>query len=142
MKNQILTASILALAIVACNKKSCDEPTPKPSLSAKQTMLIGKDWKIKSLVSDGKDITDVIPACSMDDIVMHFTNAGNGYSDEGTIKCETTDAQRNNLTWKLENNETRLVTTDSEGKDTFEIRSISASELKLETEDVIMVLKN
>jgi hypothetical protein len=143
MKKSILITSALALTIVSCKDKSKDQPIPgKPSLSSKQTMLIGKDWKIKSLFSDGKDITGVIPTCSMDDIIFHFNDAGKGYTDAGTVKCDASDPQRDNITWKLENNETRLITTGTEGKDTFEIRSVSASELQLETEEDIVTLKS
>jgi hypothetical protein len=142
MKNSILIIAVISLSVFACKNKEKDQPTPKSSLSEKQTMLIGKDWKIKTIVTNGTDITSMVPACVMDNIVYHFTDASKGYDDEGATKCEASDDQRRDLAWKLENNETRMIVTDIDGKDTFDIMSVTGTEWKIVQDKNIITLKN
>jgi hypothetical protein len=141
MKNSILITAIISTAIFSCKDKEKDQPTPKPSLSAKQTMLIGKDWKFNKLVYEGTDMSSSIPACVKDNIMYHFTDATNGYFDEGATKCDAADPQKGNFTWKLDNNETKLITINSEGNDTFSILSLTAVEMKLSIEKTEITLK-
>jgi hypothetical protein len=142
MKKSIIITAILSMTIFACKDKEKDQPTPKPALSAKQTMLIGKDWKIKTVVFEGNDITSMMPACVLDNVVYHFTDASSGYYDEGGSKCNPSDPQKENITWKLYNNETRLITTDPEGTDTFDVINVTAAELKLGVDKGVITLKN
>mgnify|MGYP000356639986 CR=1 FL=1 len=140
MKKTILITAIISLAVVSCKDKEKEQP--KPSLSARQTMLIGKDWKIKSVVSEGSDITPILPGCVKDNIIYHFNDATSGYYDEGATKCETTDPQRTNISWALINNETRIITSDPDGKDTFNILNLTATEFKLGIDKDVITLKN
>lgn len=141
MKNSILITAIISTAIFSCKDKEKDQPTPKPSLSEKQTLLIGKDWKMSKLIYEGKDMTSIMPACFKDNIMYHFTDATNGYFDEGATKCDAADPQKENFTWKLYNNETKLITIDTDGNDTFSIISLTNAEMTLSMEEGEITLK-
>jgi len=142
MKKTILIAAIAALTFGACKDKAKEETKPQSSLSAKQTLLMGKDWKIKSVMSEGIDVTPFIEDCIMDNTIYRFTDASVGFSDEGATKCDEKDPQKINFTWKLENNETKMIITDAESKDTFNLLNVTASELKISADQDIIILKH
>ncbi|HEY1046722.1 MAG TPA: hypothetical protein VGF79_09805 [Bacteroidia bacterium] len=140
MKKLVLFAAILALGAQSCKEK--EKETPKPSLSTRQQALIGKDWRIKAYYDKGQNETNTLPACIMDNVIYHFTDASTGYGDEGATKCDPIDPQKINLTWKLINNENSIVVTTSEGPDTFQLVSVSTSEMKMKLDTEEFVLKN
>ena len=140
MKKLTLFAAILALGVQSCKEK--EKETSKPSLSTRQQALIGKDWKIKTYYDNGQNKTNTIPACVMDNVIYHFTDASTGYGDEGATKCDPKDPQKINLTWKLINNENTMVVNTSEGPDTLQLVSVSTSEIKLRLDTEEYVLKN
>ncbi len=143
MKNSILTALVITTTLYACKDKNKEETKPEPTLSARQTMLMGKDWKIKSLFLEGKDVTSFFEPCMMDDVIYRFTSATAGYTDEGPSKCDQKDPQHETFTWKLDQPETRMFITNPEGTDTLNLMRITASELEMGLDqDNKFVLKN
>lgn len=140
MKKLALFAAILALGAQSCKDK--EKETPKPSLSTRQLALIGKDWKIKTYYENGQNKTNTVPSCIMDNVIYHFTDASTGYGEEGATKCDSSDPQKINLTWKLTNNENSIVVNTTEGADTFQLVSVSTTEVKLKLDSEEFVLKN
>lgn len=142
MKKSILAALVLAAAIQSCKDKDKKENNPAPSLSTRQQALIGKEWKLKSIEIGDDDITHYVPGCIRDNIIHKFTDASNGYMDEGLTKCEQGDSQRISLRWKLIGNETKIIIDQSNESDTFEIISVSQNELKYKVDEETITLKN
>jgi hypothetical protein len=142
MKRIILAAAILTLSVQACKDKDNGEVTPKSTLTVRQQALIGKDWIIQKVMFDTMDLTSSLPPCIKDNVMHHFTDATKGYTDEGLSKCDPLDSQRMVLSWKLINNESRLIINQSGERDTFDILSVNTSELKYKIEDTVITLRN
>lgn len=142
MKRIILAAAILTMSVQACKDKDNGEVTPKSTLTVRQQAMIGKDWMIHSVMMDTMDVTPYMDACIKDNIMHHFTDATQGYADEGATKCDALDSQRMVLSWKLINNESRLIINQSGERDTFDIVSVNTTELKYKTEEVVITLRN
>ena len=144
MKNSILIAAIAALTVYACKDKNKDQvvPSPKSSQSAKQTLLIGKAWKIKNFVFEGTDVTPELEECLMDNTMYYFKNTTKGFYDEGATKCDPADPQKGDFTWKFENNETKIIVTTTDGNDTLNILNLTSSELRLSMGESVLTLKN
>ncbi len=141
MKQSILAIALVAVMAASCKDKDKGTITPTPSLTVRQQAMIGKDWMIQSVMVDTLDVTPYIEDCIMDNVIHHFTDASKGYSDEGATKCDALDSQRLVQTWKLINNESRLIVTQSGDRDTFEILNVNTSELKYKVDDTIITLK-
>ncbi len=142
MKRIILAAAILTMSVQACKDKENGEVTPKSTLTVRQQALIGKDWMIHSVMMDTMDVTPFMDACIKDNIMHHFTDERKGYADEGATKCDALDSQRMVLSWKLINNESRLIINQSGERDTFDIVSVNTTELKYKTDEVVITLRN
>lgn len=142
MKKIILAAAILTMSVQACKDKDNGEVTPKSTLTVRQQAMIGKDWMIHSVMMDTMDVTPYMDACIKDNIMHHFTDESKGYADEGATKCDALDSQRMVLSWKLINNESRLIINQSGERDTFDIVSVNTTELKYKTEEVVITLRN
>ena len=141
MKKTILMAAIVALCAQSCKDKDNGATTPTSTLTVRQQALIGKDWIIQKVMFDTMDLTSSLPPCIKDNVIHHFTDATKGYSDEGLTKCDPLDSQRLVQSWKLINNETRLIINESGERDTFEILSVNVAELKYKTEYTVITLK-
>lgn len=141
MKQSILVATVLAVMAASCKDKDKGTSTPTSSLTVRQQAMIGKDWMIQSVMLDTMDVTPFIEDCIKDNVIHHFTDASTGYADEGATKCDPLDSQRLVQTWKLINNESRLIVTQSGERDTFEILNLNTAELKYKVDDTIITLK-
>lgn len=119
MKQSILVATVLAVMAASCKDKDKGTSTPTSSLTVRQQAMIGKDWMIQSVMLDTMDVTPFIEDCIKDNVIHHFTDASTGYADEGATKCDPLDSQRLVQTWKLINNESRLIVTQSGERDTL-----------------------
>lgn len=104
----------LTLLMASCEK---DDVTPDgPKLTAKETLLTSKKWRITAIegaitVDDFTSTFDAfarLPACQRDNFAT-FNADKTGISDEGTLKCSTTDPQTQNFTWALNADETTLT---------------------------------
>lgn len=142
MKKLILLSAVVAMFSQSCKDKDNDPKPSTPILSARQQALIGKDWKIKSVVEDGIDVTPDIPECIKDNVFFHFTNSSNGYGDEGQSKCDPSDSQRIVFTWKLINNENTMIVDSYDAKDTFNLLSVSTTEIKATIDETVVTFKN
>ncbi|MFM6983830.1 MAG: hypothetical protein ACKOXF_06840 [Chitinophagaceae bacterium] len=142
MKKVILAAAILTMSVQACKDKDNGVVTPKSTLTVRQQAMIGKDWMIHSVMMDTMDVTPFLDACIKDNIMHHFTDESKGYADEGATKCDASDSQRMVLSWKLINNESRLVIHQSGERDTFDIESVNTTELKYRIDGALITLRN
>lgn len=141
MKHSILILALVIITMPACKKNKKDDNKPVNTTTEKQRLLMNKNWKIYKMVSEGEDITSVIPACAMDNVIFHFSDVKAGYADEGPSKCETTDPQLTNFNWSLIANESRLVIDDHTSKDTIDLLKVSNTELLLGIDDDTMTLR-
>ncbi len=142
MKKIILAAVVLSISMQACKDKDNGAVNPKSTLTVRQQALIGKDWMIHQVMYDTMDLTPTLPPCIKDNIMHHFTDESKGYADEGATKCDALDSQRMVLSWKLINNESRLVVNQSGERDTFDIVSVNTTELKYKIEETLITLRN
>jgi len=140
MKHSILILALFIFVIPACKKEKKEEAKPSTT-TEKQRMLMGKNWKISKLVSEGQDMTSVIPACVMDNVIFHFSDTKSGYADEGPQKCDVGDSQLTNFDWSLIAGETKLVIDDHTSKDTMLLLQLSNTEMQLGMEEDTMTLK-
>lgn len=140
MKHSILILALVILITPACKKHKKDETKPD-STTERQRLLMNRNWKIYKIISEGEDITGMIPGCAMDNVIFHFTDVKTGYADEGPEKCDANDPQLVNFYWSLTANETRLVVDDHTSKDTLDIIQVSNTEMKLGTEGDTMTLR-
>lgn len=141
MRKTILFSAILAIGMIACKDKDKNDESPKPSLSTRQQAMIGKDWVLEAFLFNDKDVSFTIPACAKDDY-MRLTDAENGFNDEGKVSCDTTQPAKTNFKWRMFNNENKLEMGDAEGKDTFDIISVSATQIKLKMDESTFIFKN
>lgn len=135
MKKTILFAMTLVSIFVlftACSKEKTTEVTPTSNVH----YLTSKKWYLVELnqypgISDGKGgmITDIfatIKDCDKDNFYNYQTD-GTLVDDQGLINCNNIP-QITYGTWRLENNETTLVTGDISK---FEIISLDENNFKL-----------
>lgn len=135
MKKIILFAMTLVTIFVLFTACSKEKTTETPSVSKTQ-YLINKNWYLVELnqypgISDGKGgmITDIfatIKDCDKDNFYNYQTD-GTLVDDQGLINCNNIP-QKTNSAWRLENNETTLVTGDISK---FEIISLDENNFKL-----------
>ncbi|MDZ4667833.1 MAG: lipocalin family protein [bacterium] len=127
-----IALAISALAFSACTKdKKTDDPTPaNPSAN-----LVGKDWRVTSLllVSPGGtiDMYLAMDPCEKDDLI-EFLAAGTVTNKAGATKCDPSDPNTEpGGSWALLNNgaQIRLIDGDTTIAD---VKELSATTFKLE----------
>jgi|CXWL01.1.fsa_nt_gi hypothetical protein len=130
--------------VVACITISCSKSKETPPLS-KTTLLSQQPWILKAYsvvrLSDGftQDGYGSMSACYKDD--QYVFEADNTYEgNAGAAKCSPADPQVfQSGTWRFTNSETKLerVITSGSGVGTYEfsVISLTATELKINTED-------
>ncbi|MGI4743700.1 MAG: lipocalin family protein [Janthinobacterium lividum] len=111
---KLLSLSLGLVALGACKKDS--ETTPAGAASPTE-LLTAKSWHMSAYTSsfaeaDAAAVTTneyaTTPACQHDDFAKFNADKSVRF-DEGTTKCNTTDAQSQNSTWELSSNNTKLT---------------------------------
>lgn len=140
MKSIFYSAAIVCLAIVmlaSCGNKEEDTPTPKTPTE----LLAGdvsKSWLFKEgtlVMSGAVNMTIVMKqaahACELDNIVIYKRDGKEVY-DEGTIKCQASDPQTEEIgTWVLSADGKKLTNTDKTGeKQELDVIELTESTLK------------
>ncbi len=128
-------AALVALTLMVSScKKDKDNPTPStPAPQTKTQILTSHSWIAKSMVSNNVDFYPFMPACEKDNFLTFKANGTSTY-DEGALKCDPSDPQVENGTWKFIANETKIIIDNS---DTAEVQTLTAETLviKIKFED-------
>jgi hypothetical protein len=97
---------LLILSFFSCKKSSDASSKSKTTLATQST------WKIQSVGADldkngsvDYDATSQLQSCQTDNIYT-LKSDGTGTADEGTTKCNSTDAQTSAIVWSFKSNET------------------------------------
>jgi len=128
---------ILSVAVIVGCKK--DDNNNNGGTSKTQLLTTGS-WKLTSDYIDpavdvnGDGVADhevfsFYDACDKDDMII-FKSDGTVTFDEGASKCDPTDPQSENSTWKFASNETQLVVGDASSGETVTLVELSATVLK------------
>lgn len=131
----ILTGAIMA----GCQK----DDNNNNSGATKTQLLTTGNWKLTSdyidpaVDVDGDGVADhevlsFYDDCDKDDFIK-FKSDGTVTFDEGPLKCNPSDPQSENSTWKFANNETQLVVGDASSGETVTLVELSATVLKFKT---------
>ncbi|QNE38201.1 hypothetical protein F1C16_00835 [Hymenobacter sp. NBH84] len=110
-----------ALLMAGCTKEESDQAAPKSKLTAKESMLTAKNWRITTIASttvitaDGIapittsfDSYALLTSCQKDNFAK-YTIDKTIVVDEGATKCSATDPQTQTYTWSLNADETELT---------------------------------
>lgn len=124
-------AALVALTVsVSSCKKDTDSPTPStPAAQTKTQILTSHSWITKSMVSNNVDFYAFAPACEKDNFLTFKANGTSTY-DEGAIKCDPSDPQVENGTWKFIANETKIII---DNEDTAEVMTLTAESMVIKT---------
>lgn len=126
---------VLSLATACKDKK--EEPTPKTP----NELMAQKKWKLTSgtmkVSMFGQnlsfDMMDEMEPCEKDNTEKYELN-GTFVNDEGATKCDANDPQTaDSGTWSLAENNTKLIRTNTEGTQTFDIITLDETTLKIKT---------
>lgn len=129
----------IAVMFAACNKKDDNKDTnPSVTTKTKTDYLTGGKWQQTAAVMSetvGGQTTDFdmyaqYGDCVKDDFTT-FSKDGKMVFDEGATKCDPTDDQTTEGTWKFIDNETKLVTTEDGRSDTATIKELTESVVKI-----------
>lgn len=110
---------------------SCKDDEDSPS---RKEILTGATWTVSARTSAG--IPDTLEDCEKDDRFTFNTN-GTIVSNEGAVKCDTSDAQTRSGTWSLSSDEKVLTLTEDGLSIPLTITSISKSQVKVSFADPI-----
>jgi hypothetical protein len=138
----------LAVALVGCGKDDSDDAKPNtPTLTAKETLLTSKNWRIsavsvthsffgQTINSDGYA---QLSACKKDDFIKYNADK-TAVGDEGATKCSTSDPQTSSFTWAFNSAETELTHSGTiNGTATSvkaEVLQLTATTLQIRTTNV------
>lgn len=143
MKNPLLILACCGLVYFAsCTKTDPDPPGNNNNNNPptqKELLEAGK-WQLydakATLKISGNDTTYSVYAdfdtCDYDDFIL-FATDGTGTIDESTNKCAD-DAQIENFTWQLLNNDSTLIIKETSKTDTFDVLELSATNMTLKAE--------
>jgi hypothetical protein len=125
-------ATVMVLSFTAC-KKEAVTPPPTPTPEPTKEELIGgktvKTWIITKVESDGKDMSGQVPACSKDN--EYVFRADKSYQFlAGPEKCSMENDVLTEGTWKLSDDDNKLIYTDKSGTSEDDILELSATTMK------------
>ncbi|GAA4009518.1 hypothetical protein GCM10022408_22030 [Hymenobacter fastidiosus] len=98
----------LTLLLAGCSKDESGQAKPAPTLTAKETLLTAKNWRITAVVGAttfmGNTITvdgfKQMPACEKDN--FYKDNADKtAVTDERATRCSTSAPQTQTATWSF-----------------------------------------
>lgn len=107
----------LAAAVVGCSKDDSDQSKPSgPKLTAKETLLVSKNWRITAITgshtafgqSFESDSYTQLPTCKKDNFIKYNADK-TAVGDEGATRCSTNDPQTANFTWSFNAAESELT---------------------------------
>ncbi|MDQ3278552.1 MAG: hypothetical protein M3Q06_09510 [Bacteroidota bacterium] len=136
------TAALLALCLFLLSCQKEDKPTP-----TKTDHISASAWKYDGGGVDGNkdgtiDLTfppGTLDACRTDN-TLKFEKNGTGVTDEGTLKCSTSDPQTSSFTWSFTGGETSLVMGGnifSLLNGTFKVLDLNATSFRLSKDTVL-----
>lgn len=126
---------VLSLATACKDKK--EEPTPKTP----NELMAQKKWKLTAGTAKfsflGQNMTvdmmQEMEDCEKDNTEKYELN-GTFVNDEGATKCDANDPQTaDSGKWSLAENNTKLIRTNAEGTQTFDIITLDETTLKIKT---------
>jgi hypothetical protein len=116
----------LSFMFLSCSKSHDDDP-------AKKTALTTGTWKLTAYLTDynkdgtyEEDTYSILDPCLKDNIYT-FQPDGNEITDEGPVKCFSTNPQTSTSPWSFQDNQSKL---QFEGI-TFQIEQLTTTSLKL-----------
>lgn len=131
---QIITSICAAMLLFVACKKDDSSATPSPAQTPSKTPkeLIVGSWSIQSVTTNDPANPDPMPACAKDDILTIKTD-GSCVADAGATKCDASEPQTQNGTWKLDAYPTlELVTPGDTLQSTIKIIQLDETTLKWE----------
>ena len=112
--NYIMISVLFMTVLIGCTKEEEEEPVQKSNTE----LLIVHDWKYTNMVAappyDTLDIWILKEDCFKDNVFSFFAD-GTGAVDDGSKKCEPTDANVSPFSWQWLNNETEIEIIDTKG---------------------------
>ncbi|AHJ96172.1 hypothetical protein [Hymenobacter swuensis] len=110
----------LGLSLTAClaGCKKDDVKPNGPTLTANETLLTAKNWRITAVIGTttflGQTITTdgypLLKTCQKDNFVKYNADK-TAVSDEGATRCSTNDPQTSSFTWSFNAAENELTAT-------------------------------
>jgi hypothetical protein len=130
-------------AIVGCQK----DDNNNNGGSTKTQLITTGSWKLTSdyidpavdVNGDGvadHEVFNFYDDCSKDDMLT-FKSNGTLTFDEGPTKCDPTDPQSENTTWKFGSNETQLIVGSAGSEETVQLIELSTTALKIRTSSTV-----
>ena len=128
---KILIAATALLAFAACKKDKDENKTRTQHLTAGKWFSSTSSYSYKltdSLgnVIDSENSTDTVEACEKDNFIM-FNTDGTLTADAGTVKCDPSEDQVTNGTWKLISNDTKIQITEDGDSYDFQIFELNGT---------------
>lgn len=107
MIKQILFVSAFLIILASCTK---EEEKPNEYAPTATDLLTSGEWILTGYIMNGKDIMEIFPDCSRDDITAYL-NDGTAYIDVGEEPCDTSYPARVTWSWELIDDDTRIKET-------------------------------
>lgn len=122
------------MAAASCSKsENAATPVSTPTTSKTPKELIVGAWFIQSVTSNDPSNPEPLPACSKDDILTIKAD-GTCTSDAGAVKCDPSDPQVQNGTWKLDAYPAMELKTPADTlQKTIKVTQLDETTLKWET---------
>jgi hypothetical protein len=121
-----LLISVLSIALLSCSNDPVDDP-------AKQQALTTGTWKLTGHVRDyqkdgtyEEDTYAMFDGCLKDNFYT-FQSDGTAITDEGAVKCYSTNPQTTTSSWSFSDNQTRFQF----GGIDYQIEELTAATLRL-----------
>jgi hypothetical protein len=137
MRKQILVAVFISASLVIV---SCHKDKDSSIAKTKTELLTSGSWKRTALISNpaydwyangvfATDVLSVMWPCEKDNIETYKTN-GMVETNEGSTRCNPSDPQIWSVTWKLADNETKLIW---DGTDEYTLMELTENTLKFQS---------
>jgi hypothetical protein len=129
---------VLTIVFVLAVLSSCKKEEEKAVYIAKvdkKLFLAGqtsKNWQINKFISGGRDKTNTIPLCEVDDLKTFFVDT-RYHENPNEFLCDTINDQLEIGRWSFSNNEQMLNLTINNETTTAEIQALTATSLVLKT---------
>ena len=128
LRNLLFAALLLTSVIpMGCDNKNDNDD--EYSLATQQ--ISASPWKISTVTAAGTDISSLVPACYLDNLVTFYADL-KGKVEESAVVCDPTTA--GNFTWAFNSSETQITLSTGlipGGNNVFNLVSVSSSALVL-----------
>jgi hypothetical protein len=136
MKKVTRLSFVLSIVCVLSTLSACKKEEEKavyiPKVD-KKLFLAGqtsKNWQINKFISGGRDKTNTIPLCEIDDLKTFFVDT-RYHENPNEFLCDTINDQLEIGLWNFSNNETVLNFTINNESSSKQINTLTASSLVL-----------